>query len=90
MVFDKSKHLSRQRLIQRWVRRKFADLRNVPDRERAVTYIEASPIGLGLYLRHGWKACDDLVVDLRPHGGDHVAHLPFMVRQPSVDGAPEP
>ena len=89
MVFDESEHLSRRCLLQVWIWREFADLRNVPDRERAVTYIEASPSGLGLYLKHGWKPCDDLVVDLRPHGGDHIAHSPFMVRQPNVAGAPE-
>lgn len=68
---------------------KITDLKNIPDRERAVTYLEASPPGLGLYVKHGWRPCDDLVIDLRPYGGDHVAHAPFMVRQASVARVPE-
>ena len=84
-----SEHLSRHCLLQKGILQEITDLKTVPDRAKAVTYLEASPSGLGLYVKHGWKPCDDLAVDLRPHGGDHVAHSPFMVRQPKVAGVLE-
>lgn len=38
------------------------------DREGARCYIEASPMGLPLYVRHGWIRVDEIAVDLGKHG----------------------
>jgi len=35
-----------------------------------VAYTEASPKGLGLYLKHGFKEVDRVTVDLEPWGGE--------------------
>ncbi|CAD6589779.1 MAG: hypothetical protein ASARMPREDX12_004027 [Alectoria sarmentosa] len=38
------------------------------DRAGAQTYIEASPDGLPLYLKHGWAPVDEMVLDMGKHG----------------------
>lgn len=58
------------------------------DNAGAQTYIEASPSGLGLYLKHGWEPVDEIVIDMRAHGvhgGEEIAHTKFLMREP---GAP--
>ena len=58
------------------------------DKADAHTYIEASPAGLGLYLKHGWEVVDELVIDMEKHGvyGDEkFAHNKNLMREP---GAP--
>jgi len=52
------------------------------DKHNAKTYIEASPKGLQLYLTHGWKQVDDIVIDMRLHGGDYVASEKCLLREP--------
>lgn len=52
------------------------------DKEQKSTYIEASKKGLGLYLKHGWKEIDELLVDQRPYGGTTVERTAMMMREP--------
>lgn len=54
------------------------------DRAGAQTYIEASPFGLPLYLRHGWEVVDGMAVDTGPYGGQGVEHQPFLMREPGA------
>ena len=52
------------------------------DRNNARTYIEASPSGYELYLRHGWKLVDDIVIDIDKYGGHGVATEKLLLREP--------
>ena len=52
------------------------------DRDNARTYIEASPAGYGLYLRHGWKLVDEIVIDTSMYGGRGVATEKLLLREP--------
>lgn len=54
------------------------------DKAGAQTYIEASPFGLPLYLRHGWEQVDEMVIDTRPYGGHEIEHQPFLMREPGA------
>lgn len=55
------------------------------DREKAKSYITASPVGLGLYLKYGWKEVDEIHIDFGPYGGgeDRTA---VLMREPKVVG----
>lgn len=52
------------------------------DRDSARTYIEASPAGLGLYKRFGWKEVETIHIDMTPHGGTGTATEHCMIREP--------
>ena len=52
------------------------------DKHNAKSYIEASPAGLQLYQRHGWRQIDEILIDMRPFGGDYVASEKCLLRQP--------
>lgn len=52
------------------------------DRHNARTYIEASPAGYELYLRHGWKQVDEIVIDIGNYGGHGVATEKLLLREP--------
>lgn len=52
------------------------------DRDGARTYIEASPVGLRLYVKHGWKLVDEVVMDMEGYGGSGVASEKIMMRAP--------
>ncbi|CAO1600378.1 hypothetical protein XANCAGTX0491_004069 [Xanthoria calcicola] len=54
------------------------------DGDKARTYIEASPKGLGLYQKFGWKQIDDIVIDMRPHGGTGMASEKCLMREPGA------
>ncbi|KAL8807160.1 MAG: hypothetical protein Q9182_000842 [Xanthomendoza sp. 2 TL-2023] len=54
------------------------------DRDHAKTYIEASPMGLGLYKKFGWKEVDDIIIDMRPHGGAGMASEKCLMREPGA------
>ncbi|KAI4254295.1 MAG: hypothetical protein L6R42_007256, partial [Xanthoria sp. 1 TBL-2021] len=54
------------------------------DRDNARTYIEASPMGLGLYKKFGWREIDDIVIDMRPHGGTGMASEKCLMREPGA------
>ena len=52
------------------------------DNDGAKTYIEASPAGLPLYLKHGWEPVDEIIIDMRPHGDDKVHTEVCLIREP--------
>ena len=52
------------------------------DKDNAQTYIEASPAGLQLYLRHGWQEIDAIVIDMRKYGGRDVDTEKILMRPP--------
>lgn len=52
------------------------------DRDGARTYIEASPNGLQLYQRHGWKLIDEIQMDMTRYGGNDVASEKLLIRAP--------
>lgn len=52
------------------------------DRDNARTYIEASPAGLGLCKRFGWKEVEAIHIDMTPHGGTETATEHCMIREP--------
>ncbi|KAL8766853.1 MAG: hypothetical protein Q9209_006511 [Squamulea sp. 1 TL-2023] len=54
------------------------------DRDKVRTYVEASPKGLGLYKKHGWKEVDEIVIDMRPHGGTGIATEKCLIREPGA------
>ena len=54
------------------------------DKDGAQTFIEASPAGLPLYLKHGWEPVDELVIDMRPHGGEGIEVNPSLMREPNA------
>ncbi|KAF6225891.1 hypothetical protein HO133_009893 [Letharia lupina] len=52
------------------------------DKAGAQTYIEASPDGLPLYLKHGWEPVDKMVIDMGTHeAGSGVEVMPFLMRE---------
>ena len=55
------------------------------DAAGAQVYIEASPAGLPVYLKHGWKPVDEMLIDMRPYGGHAVEHQPFLMREPGAE-----
>lgn len=52
------------------------------DRDNARTYLEASPAGLKLYQKHGWKDIDQFVLDLKLYGGKGTHTEICMTREP--------
>ena len=54
------------------------------DRLGARTYIEASPAGLPVYLRYGWRPVEEKLLDLRPYGCEGIEHHLFLMREPSA------
>lgn len=54
------------------------------DEANAKTYIEATAIGLPLYLRHGWKPVGELRIDLDSFGyeGMGVRVQKLLIREP--------
>lgn len=53
------------------------------ERKNARIYIEASTSGYGLYLRHGWKEVDEIVIDTGKYGGHGVRTEKLLLREPS-------
>ncbi|KAL8837230.1 MAG: hypothetical protein Q9170_002603 [Blastenia crenularia] len=54
------------------------------DRDKAKAYIEASPKGLELYQRHGWKIVDTIRMDMSPYGGPKDAVEELLIREPGA------
>ena len=53
------------------------------DREGRKTYIEASAMGLPLYVRHGWVEVGELEVDLAKHGCEGgIIRQKQLIREP--------
>ncbi len=55
----------------------------------AKTFIEATPMGLPLYKRHGWEEVDELAIDMRKYGGGEVAREMLLVRPARGEGGGE-
>ena len=53
----------------------------IADQHNANTYVEASPEGLQLYQRHGWKEVDEIRVDLKPYGWNEISVDKCMIRK---------
>ena len=52
------------------------------DKIGAQTYIEASPDGLPLYLKHGWEPVGELAINMGKHGaGSGVEIMPLLMRE---------
>lgn len=51
------------------------------DKAGAKTFIEASRSGLPLYLKHGWEPVDEIVIDMRPHGGHEIMRHKSLMRE---------
>ncbi|RFU25007.1 hypothetical protein B7463_g11334, partial [Scytalidium lignicola] len=59
------------------------------DKDKAKSFIQASPKGLGLYLKHGWTEVDDIMLDLSHYGGPKHVKTSLMIREPrSIDKNP--
>lgn len=54
------------------------------DKAGALTYIEASPAGLPVYLNYEWKIVDGFEIDMRPYGGHGIEHLTLLLREPGA------
>ena len=52
------------------------------DRDHAKTYVEASPVGLPLYIQFGWKEIDKVVVDVGKLDGKGAATEVCLMREP--------
>ena len=48
----------------------------------ARTYLESSAVGVPLYLKHGFKQVDDVLIDMRPYGGTGIESEKCMIREP--------
>ena len=55
------------------------------DAAGAAAYVEASPMGLGLYLKHGWARTGELSVDLGKYGGEGVV-VDVCLRREGMSG----
>ena len=54
------------------------------DKAGGKTYIEASPAGLGLYMKYGWEPVDELVIDMIPYGGEGIKCHKMLIREPDA------
>lgn len=56
------------------------------DTAGAPTYVEASSVGLPLFVRHGWKPVDDIRVNLDTYGyeGEGWVTEKCLIREPGV------
>lgn len=57
---------------------------SMADAAGARTYIEASAVGLPIYLRRDWKAVDEIRIDVRKYGAEEVAVEKLLMREPRV------
>lgn len=59
------------------------------DEANAKTFIEATPMGLPLYKRHGWEEVDETEIDMRKYGGEEVEREVLLIRPPRGGGVGE-
>ena len=54
------------------------------DRAGARAYVEATPDGLPLYLKFGWRLVDEMVLEMEAFGvsGGGREVMPFLMREP--------
>jgi len=50
------------------------------DEDGLPAWLEATPTGYGLYIRHGFEGVGDLISDLTKHGGQGLYKTVFMLR----------
>ena len=55
-------------------------------RDSAKIYLQASALGLPLYLRNGWHVVDDVAVDMSKHGLPElgVCVEKCLIREPQI------
>ncbi|KAL9065781.1 MAG: hypothetical protein Q9161_008006 [Pseudevernia consocians] len=51
------------------------------DEVGARTYLESSAVGVPLYLKHGFKQVDEILIDMRPYEGTGIASEKCMMRK---------
>lgn len=59
-----------------------APVLELADKDNAKTFIQASALGIGLYLKHGWVEVDEIVMDFSPYGGAKQTKTALLVREP--------
>lgn len=52
------------------------------DANNARAYVEASPYGLPVYKKRGWKEIDRVIMDMSKYGGQGLAAEVLMMREP--------
>lgn len=52
------------------------------DEVGAKTCLASSAKGVSLYVRHGFKQVDDILIDMRPYGGTGIESEKCMIREP--------
>ena len=53
------------------------------DTSKSRIFLEATPEGVPLYLKYGWKQLEVMTMDYRPFGGDGSESFYLMMRDPS-------
>ncbi|OGE53953.1 hypothetical protein PENARI_c007G02783 [Penicillium arizonense] len=53
------------------------------DTSKSRIFLEATPEGVPLYLKYGWKQLEEVTMDYRPFGGDGSESFYLMMRDPS-------
>lgn len=54
------------------------------DKVGSKTYVEASDLGLPLYLKYGWREVDEIAVDVRKYGGKEIMVEKLLIREPQL------
>ena len=52
------------------------------DEVGARAFLEAAPVAVHLYLKHGFRRVDEILIDMSPYGGVGVASYKCMMREP--------
>ncbi|KAK4692536.1 hypothetical protein P7C71_g4688, partial [Lecanoromycetidae sp. Uapishka_2] len=52
------------------------------DKDNAKAYLEASPAGVKLYRKYGWREVDEVLTDLEMYGGSGLHSEICMMREP--------
>ncbi|OBT61442.1 hypothetical protein VE03_08953 [Pseudogymnoascus sp. 23342-1-I1] len=52
------------------------------DKENAKAFVQGSAQGMGLYLKHGWKEVDEILMDYSPYGGAKDVKTALLIREP--------
>lgn len=52
------------------------------DKENAKAFVQGSAQGIGLYLKHGWKEVDEILIDYSPYGGAKDVRTSLLIREP--------
>lgn len=52
------------------------------DEVGARAFLEAAPVAVPLYLKHGFRTVDEIFIDMGPYGGVGVASSKCMMREP--------